>query len=140
LALSLYVQDHAERFPPASAWGDAAEPHLPDLDSFRCPADRRGRRYSYAMNRAVDRRAYTKLPADRVVLLFESDQGVRNASGGERDMAPVSRHNPFHFLGLGLVRPDPAQSGHFFAFGDGHVKWLTPAERKAAGKALWNVP
>lgn len=137
-SLLLYAQDYDERFPPASAWCEAAEPTLPGPESFHCPADRPGKPYSYAANRAMGLQPCVSV--GRVVLLFESDQGVRNANGGEELLAPVTRHNPFHLGGLSLFRPDPAYSGHFFAFGDGQVKWLTPAERRAAGAALWEVP
>jgi hypothetical protein len=137
-SLLLYAQDYDERFPPAWAWCDAAEPTLPSAESFHCPADRPERRYSYAANRAVGLQPCAAV--SRVVLLFESDQGVRNAHGGQERLAPATRHNPFHLGGLGLFRPNPAYSGHFFAFGDGQVKWLTPAERQAAGAALWEVP
>ena len=139
-ALLLYVQDHDERFPPARTWGKVIESRLPRPDSFRCPADRFGRDYSYALNRAVSQRWYPELPAPQLILLFESDQGRRNAYGEEEDLAPVSRHHPFHLGGLRFIRPDPDQSGHFFAFGDGHVEWLTTREQRDPGAALWKIP
>lgn len=136
-ALLLYAQDYEEHLPPAGAWCEAAEPGLPGVESFHCPADRPGRPYSYALNRATGLQPIHSIHS--VVLLFESDQGSRNANGGEALLAPLTRHNPFHLGGLSLLRPNPAYSGHFFAFGDGHVEWLTPAERRAAGAALWKA-
>jgi len=126
LAMLMYAQDYDDRLPPAAVWMDSLEPYVKDLEPLlRCPRDTRP--YSYAMNSGLSGARSTVIrEANKVVMLFESDSGRRNASGllTIADLADPRRHD----------------GGLFFAFAGGRVRGFTadrfPALVRDSAKAL----
>lgn len=122
LALSMYVQDWDERFPPEGVeWEEALWPYVRNGEVFVCPSDRtppeieyspfRVRNPSYQLNPNLRGLTVSHLPyAAEMVAIFESDDGT----------TVENRH-------IG---------GANYTFVDGHVKWL-PAGREKEVK--WGI-
>lgn len=106
LAVLQYAQDHDETLPSADKWQDELLPYLKNEQAFRCPVAPE-LECGYAFNAALSGLPLAQIenPAEMIVI-FESAQGVRNASG--RPEALAKRHN----------------EGGNVAYVDGHVKWL----------------
>ncbi|MCB8931815.1 MAG: hypothetical protein M9921_02845 [Fimbriimonadaceae bacterium] len=83
IGMALYAEDHDRRLPPADTWGTATLPYTER--EFRCPSATSP--WSYAMNSGASglpvelEGARLRGPSD-LVLLFEADAQLRNASGG----------------------------------------------------------
>jgi hypothetical protein len=107
LALVMYAQDHQDHLPPANRWMDAAGARL-DPALFRCPAQGRDARYSYAMNANLSARSLAEIPRPaETILLFESRQNVRNAAGTQKDLGGVYRRGEYRVFGMQWVRVEP---------------------------------
>ena len=86
-AVSLYAEDHGDRLPPSEQWFSVSVPYGAKPTS--CPLATSA--YSYAMNAHVSRLSLTQLDdIHDVVLLFEQDARLANASGGKE--TAVLRH------------------------------------------------
>ena len=118
LAMSHYIRNYDEKFPPAENWSDVLTPYLRGWGQtarpvdYRCPA-RSDLTYGYAMNRGLTRLSLAQL-ADPVwgkgtVLCFDSDTGRANAADTGTSLPLVPRH----------------PSGHAILFVDGHVNFRT---------------
>jgi len=116
LALTLYAEDHSDRYPTPEKWcdllvdytrGELGDPNVSELldKSFRCPEGGEGRCH-YAINPNAD-----PCSAPDVVLLFESDGGW-NGFGGPESLT-TSRHEG---------------KGCNVLFADGHVMFVKIAE------------
>ena len=92
VALQMYAGDY-DRFPPADGWCDRLTVYLRSEEVWRCPA-RPELRSGYALNSALAGMPYpgdTAKRWDKVVSVFESDQGW-NAAGGREVLPPHPRH------------------------------------------------
>ena len=116
-AAHMYAADHDETFPDADKWMDQLMPYLKNAKFFSCPAS--DLEYAYAMNRALGGVNLEDIEnPGEVVLFFESDLGVRNASGNADAVADPPRHN----------------GGSTYAFADAHVAFsmITPSFARAS--------
>jgi prepilin-type processing-associated H-X9-DG protein len=106
-AMSLYLADNEQTFPPAEVWYDRLLPYLPDADALQCPS---GRRYQcgYAFSAALGGMKPDVLTESwHTVMFYESDGGW-NAAGGP-ELLP---DQPRHF------------GGDNYGFADGHAQWF----------------
>ncbi len=111
MAMTLYVNDNDQRFPPATTWSDAMLPHVEGKQGFLCP-EAPGIRSAFAYNAAVSSAMYGSVTdAYRLVTIFESDRGW-NAAGGPE----LLTDEPRHFGGDDL------------GFADGHAAWHSRAK------------
>lgn len=116
LALTLYADAHEGRLPPAESWIDALipiwkdnDPSFPAENLFRDPLAPEGQPWNYAFNSSLSgmRISDIKDPAS-TVLVFESTKGIKNASDS----------------GQSVPHPGRYHGGSYYAFADGHAKWL----------------
>lgn len=107
LGILMYAQDHDSYLPPAIQWTDCIMPYIRDEATLCCPAAPE-LEYGYAFNSDLSKVSLKQIPnpAD-IVVLFESNLGTRNASGGPERIADLPRHN----------------GGNNYAHVDGHCKW-----------------
>ncbi len=114
IAMSMYASEYDDHFPLADSWHTANEPFV--KDELRCPSATSP--WTYAMNSPLSGKAFDAIdqPAD-LVLLFEADASLPNASGGREWL--VFRHP----LGESKVAT--------IGFADGHAK-LRNATQAAA--------
>ena len=111
LAIIMYAQDNAQRLPDADKWVDEITPYLKSAAVFHDPSAP-DLRYGYAFNLALSRVNLSTLEDPAVtVLLFESADGRKNASG----------------TGGTVPKPGRQNGGTDYAFADGHVKWIGDA-------------
>ncbi len=109
LGMLMYAQDYDQHLPDAAIWMDELKPYLPKEQLFRCPAAPH-LEYGYAMNAALSKHNLAEIPEPwQVAVIFDSDAGTRNASGGLDAVANPPRHN----------------GGNNYAYADGHAKWCT---------------
>ena len=93
-ALTDYAAEHDGTLPQAETWCDEIAPYVPDRENFTCPAAA-GLECAYAYNSDVAGQA---LPDDwqlrrQMVLLFESDLGMWNATASAEDTpTDLTRH------------------------------------------------
>jgi len=93
-ALTDYAAEHDGKLPEAETWCDDILPYVLDRENFTCPAGA-GLECAYAYNSDV---AGQELPNDwqarrEMVLLFESDLGMWNATASAADMpTDLTRH------------------------------------------------
>jgi prepilin-type processing-associated H-X9-DG protein len=111
-ALTMYVADWDETYPPAGSWSDGAARYLQPLEAkslFRCPAA--SSLYGYAFHRALDRIPWQRIEAPtETVMLLESHATLRNATGDRGALAVPRRHT----------------GGANYGFADGHARWANP--------------
>jgi hypothetical protein len=89
----LYSADADGRFPDAARWIDQSEAYNEYERSFTCPAVKsQGRQFGYAFNAAVSKKKAADLKDRREVLLYESGNLQRNASGDPSKEPPTNRH------------------------------------------------
>ena len=136
LALVKYVADHHERFPDAAHWMDQIIPYLIPSQIkgaerqqriaalFHDPASPPGQLWSYSFNKALSGLSLFQIdnPA-QIVAVFESSQGIKNASDGGQSLPQPGRHS----------------GGSDFLFADGHNKFLS-VERTPLLFAKLNPP
>jgi prepilin-type processing-associated H-X9-DG protein len=147
-ALLQYAQEHGDCLPPADRWMDVAGAGLaPAL--FRCPAQGRNARYSYAMNANLSARSLAGIPRPaETILLFESRQNVRNAAGTQKDLGGVYRRGEYRVFGMQWVRVEPEKvpwtamphdSSGNFAFADGYMRWRRYDRPPVTEAGTWEV-
>ena len=108
LAALMFASDNDDTFPDADKWTDQIMPYLRNEQVLRCPSAP-GLECAYAMNRALSGRHQDAVgPTAEQLLLFDSNLGKRNSSGGAGEVADPPRH----------------EGGNNFCFVDGHAKWL----------------
>jgi prepilin-type processing-associated H-X9-DG protein len=102
LALSMYVADTDDRFPPADHWNEAIGPYSPksEPDFLHCPAGGTGARYGYAMHRSLSLARLTSIEdlAARLAI-FESVVCRANAVGDESYLPRPGRHDGVNIVG-----------------------------------------
>ena len=109
LGMLMYAQDHDNVLPDAATWMDELMPYLKNDQLFYCPSAPH-LKHGYAMNAALSKRSTAEIAEPwTVAVIFDSDLGTRNASGGPDAVANPPRHN----------------GGNNYAYVDGHVKWCT---------------
>jgi len=108
LGIIQYVQDNDQKMPDADKWVDEVMPYIKSEAVFTDPSAP-GLKWAYALNRALSGVSLADLedPAG-TVMLFESADGKKNASGTGGTVPKPGRHN----------------GGTDYAFADGHVKWI----------------
>ncbi len=96
-AFGQYALDNAGRYPPADAWADSLLSYTGGEDAFRCPADPKRSRSSYAFYAALGGLAEDDLdsPADTPVL-YDSMRGLWNARDSRPEPCSPARHNGFN--------------------------------------------
>lgn len=123
-AILQYTMDHNERLPHADRWVDEIMPYVKDPSIFHDPSAPASQPYSYAFNRNLSGASISRLGAPaETVAVFESAQGIKNASD----------------TGQSLPRPERHTGGSNFVFADGHIKWLrdqAPSFSLAGGQAV----
>ncbi len=119
LGVMMYAQDNDQKLPDAGKWRDQILPYTQNEQIFKCPAAP-DLECAYAMNAALSGMKLADIEDwSQVVLFFESNLGVRNATAGPEAVADPPRH----------------KGGNNYAFADGHVKWLAEAPSFAIVKA-----
>lgn len=109
LGMLMYTQDHDQHLPDAATWMDDIKPYLVNEQLHKCPGAPH-LEYGYAMNAALSKRSMAEVTQPALTaIVFDSDLGTRNASGGPDAVANPPRHN----------------GGNNYAYADGHVKWCT---------------
>lgn len=101
-----YAGDHSMHLPDAAHWMDQIIPYLVPAkitgaarrkriaDLFHDPAAPAGQTWSYAYNRALSGLTMRQIDwPNRVVAAFESEQGVKNASGGPESVPRLGWHS-----------------------------------------------
>ncbi len=103
-----YAKDHEDTLPPAKTWSDDLKAYVNDDTVFQC-VNEAGLPGGYAMNSKVAGKALAGIEnPDKTVLFFETTSADRNAADPLDSLVPEGRHN----------------GGNYFAYVDGHVKWL----------------
>ncbi|GBC99576.1 hypothetical protein HRbin17_02104 [bacterium HR17] len=125
MALQLYLERSDNLLPPAPTWCDALEEFVPPSQRpfvFRCPKLEPQGGYGYAMNAyAWDAEHQTPrwhpemYPQSKVVLIYETAQKRRNATGTGNDIPAKGRHDGKIYL----------------LFADGSTMAVTPDELRA---------
>jgi prepilin-type processing-associated H-X9-DG protein len=110
LAVRIYSNNNANRFPPAATWCDAIKADVGSEKVFKCVAANSGSACDYAFNARLDGLDEGKIAPD-TVMIFESDGGW-NANGGPELMIGKPRH-----AGVFVV-----------AFADGSVQQLRESQ------------
>jgi len=120
LAVLLYAQDHAERYPPAAGWDALVAPYVigPSRDDpWRCPSAQSV--VGYGLNAAVAQVAWSRFnDTHSTVSMLECDASRRDATGGVRDLPRQPRHGGADMTG----------------YADGHV---AAVPRSDAAKLRW---
>ncbi len=141
LALSLYQKDYDERLPPADKWSDALALYTKgspgekrgaeQIAAFHCPLLGQGG-WGYSMNWKLSKRRLAEVEAPAgTVALYETNVPRPNANYDGRDL--MLRHAMPGAAGKSEV-------GGNFAFADGHVGWLSAAQRPNFRIFLNNKP
>jgi prepilin-type processing-associated H-X9-DG protein len=110
LALSMYIQDYDEQFPPGSRWMDATFPYVKREDVYRCPsvAGANATAPGYAFNSQVSLKKLERISNPATVrAIFESTKFSRNATDPLTSLPSPGRHS----------------RGNNFGYADGHAKW-----------------
>lgn len=125
-AMLAYSQDYDECLPPGDRWNEALVPDFASRQYFVCPSVG-GNEPTYALNKCIAGRDLQEIASpDKVAMLFDSIPG-RDKCGAKELLPPGGRHS----------------GGNYFAFADGHVKWISkelksvkfsPPYRKASKK------
>lgn len=81
----IYLADYDDRFPDRDSWMDATYPYIKREDNYHCPILQKGKPapqiYGYCFNGEMSKAKLPAKDADKIPLLFESDNVARNASG-----------------------------------------------------------
>jgi prepilin-type processing-associated H-X9-DG protein len=104
IAMRIYTTDNQDRFPAATNWCDTLQSQAGMTNVFRCPADTRVARCSYAFNARLAGAEVEKVNP-RAVMIFEANGGW-NVSGGKELLLASPRHGRITVVG----------------FADGHVE------------------
>lgn len=123
LGIFRYAAAHDQHFPDAARWMDEIIPCLVPsqikgaarrqriASLFDDPAAPAGQTWSYAYNRTLSGLTQREIDEpNRLVAVFESTQGFRNASDRGQSVPKSGWH----------------RGGSYYAFTDAHVKWLGP--------------
>jgi prepilin-type processing-associated H-X9-DG protein len=106
----IYQADHNELFPLRDSWMDSTFPYRKRDDMLHCPLLQEESKndgiYGYCFKSELAG-AETPAKPEEEVLIFESINLARNASGALSSMPSPGRHN----------------GGNYRAFADGHAKW-----------------
>jgi prepilin-type processing-associated H-X9-DG protein len=126
LGFLMYTQDYDGRCPLADKWMGQLDPYIRNNQIFRCPSAGMGQTTpsgapivtDYGYNAALSgfEMAKVKSPA-RTVLIFESSGP---SAGGVESLVQPGRH----------------YGGNYFAYVDGHVKWLS--DTSAPSNLVWS--
>lgn len=104
----MYMGDHDERFPARDYWMDAIAPYVKNKGTFHDPEVPK-EAYGYAFNAALNREK-APLDAEKVPLVYDSINPIRNAS------------DPFTSMPAGGRHPKGKPNRNNVAYADGHVK------------------
>ena len=114
LGMFMYARDHNGCLPPANRWTDAVMSYAGNEALLHCPAAPE-LECSYAFNANLSEVNVEQIP-DRaeLVMLFDSNLGTRNASGGPEDIADPPR--------FGCSAPRRHPGGNNYLYADGRVR------------------
>jgi hypothetical protein len=90
----MYTVDADDKLPDAARWIDLSAPYTKNPEVLNCPTVKRsGGEYGYAFNLAASNKKPTAFPdPHKVILLFETKNLVRNASGDPKLEPYTNRH------------------------------------------------
>ena len=137
LGLAQYTQDYDEKFPPAKnatgGWADLVYPYVKSTQIFQCPSDR---------NRAEKTTDYfTNARLAGVSMDKISAPSLTISTGDGLPDQPLDAHLtqlPPTWLQDSKSPATRHLDGAYYAFADGHVKWLKPRDitldKPSAGK------
>jgi hypothetical protein len=110
LAMIMYTVDADDHFPSASAWIDKTQKYDAVANFYDCPAVKvKGGQYGYAMSAKLGGKPAVDVARPyQEIMLFETGNLKRNASGDPKVEAFPNRHGP----------------GRTEAYADGHTKWI----------------
>lgn len=109
LGVVMYSNDYDEKLPNTSKWVDATFAYTKADAIYRCPKVPAGE-YGYAFNADLLGKSLRKLPAPSdSIIIFESTDTSRNATGKLKREAIAERHGP----------------KASFGFADGHCKSMS---------------
>jgi len=126
-ALSMYVRDNDQSFPPSEEWVWETFPYVKRIDLYRCPEDPSRNlgcpHISYGLNSNLAEAKYDSLHnPSRTVLLFEEQGAVnddfwdyRYPTGNGADRAEKG----WHYAA-------PHHGGAEYLAADSHVQWTPP--------------
>ncbi|MEZ0325366.1 MAG: hypothetical protein ACAH95_05630 [Fimbriimonas sp.] len=96
VAFSLYTEENSSRLPPTKFWIDRLEPFLKYKDPFSCPGLWRNGEpngFGYAMNQFMNGAKIDEALAEKMPVLWDSNQLQRNAAEYWPNLPVPSRHN-----------------------------------------------
>jgi prepilin-type processing-associated H-X9-DG protein len=115
-ALTQYVADYNDTFPPASRWTDGMRPYLGSEAFLQCPSARH-LGCGYAFYQPLSSRKIKEISQPSYTpMQFDSTKGQRNYADNGQSLS-------FRHL-----------NGVVVAFVDGHVKWLEETQAKRVFK------
>ncbi|HLK55361.1 MAG TPA: hypothetical protein VKU00_02280 [Chthonomonadaceae bacterium] len=121
-ALLQYSADWDMTFPPAKHWADATSLHIKPREIpqvFRCPEAHSP--YAFVFNVNLDRLRLEQLVEPSVTpMLYEGEVNDFNATGDGITIPIAKRH----------------MDGSYYAFADGHAKYISQTFHPSAFKAL----